>query len=81
MPPLPFLQLLVQIVNEELSFAKTEDPDSAAAKAWAGILPFAEAHRNVVKQWGRFPHRNALVGRQNTAEEEAGLKDGSIPKW
>lgn len=29
----------------------------------------------------RFPHRNKLLGRQNTPEEEAGLKDGSIPAW
>jgi uncharacterized protein (DUF924 family) len=73
--------LLVQLVKDELAALSQQDLDSAAAKAWADILRFAEAHRDVVKRWGRFPHRNAMLGRQSTQEEEAGLQDGSIPRW
>lgn len=47
----------------------------------AGNIKYAEAHRDVVQRWGRFPHRNALMGRQSTPEEEAGLKEGSIPRF
>jgi len=34
------------------------------------IAQFAELHRDIVAQFGRFPHRNATLGRQNTPEEE-----------
>ena len=34
------------------------------------IAQFAELHRDIVEQFGRFPHRNTLLGRQNTPEEE-----------
>lgn len=33
------------------------------------IAQFAELHADIVKTFGRFPHRNALLGRENTAEE------------
>lgn len=75
------LQLLVQHVKAELAALQQDAPESDAGKSWADILRFAEAHRDVVQRWGRFPHRNALLGRQSTPEEEAGLLDGSIPRW
>ncbi len=34
------------------------------------IAQFAELHRDIIEQFGRFPHRNTLLGRQNTPEEE-----------
>lgn len=30
---------------------------------------FAERHRDIVKKFGRFPHRNALLGRASTPDE------------
>lgn len=30
---------------------------------------FAEHHRNIVKQFGRFPHRNDILQRESTTEE------------
>ncbi len=42
------------------------------------IAQFAELHADIVDTFGRFPHRNALLGRQNTAEEAEFLAgDGS----
>jgi uncharacterized protein (DUF924 family) len=38
-------------------------------------LDFAHRHRDIVARFGRFPHRNALLGRPSTAEEEAFLKE------
>ena len=38
----------------------------------------AIAHEQVVAKWGRFPHRNAILGRESTAAEAAGLADRSI---
>ena len=36
-------------------------------------LRYAEAHQAVINQFGRFPHRNKILGRTNTAEEAAYL--------
>ena len=35
---------------------------------------FAEQHRDIVRRFGRFPHRNAILGRQSTEEERAYLE-------
>jgi peptide-methionine (S)-S-oxide reductase len=32
-------------------------------------LKWAEHHRDIVRRFGRFPHRNAILGRPSTAEE------------
>jgi uncharacterized protein (DUF924 family) len=34
---------------------------------------FARHHRELIRRFGRFPHRNAILGRQDTAEETAYL--------
>ena len=36
---------------------------------------FAEAHCRVVARFGRFPHRNAILGRASSAEEAASLHE------
>ncbi len=36
-------------------------------------LRFARHHRELIQRFGRFPHRNAILGRGNTAEEAAYL--------
>jgi uncharacterized protein (DUF924 family) len=36
-------------------------------------IDYADSHRTVIRQFGRFPHRNAVLGRSNTAEEDAYL--------
>jgi uncharacterized protein (DUF924 family) len=33
------------------------------------MLDYAHKHRDVVRRFGRFPHRNAILGRASTAEE------------
>ena len=39
------------------------------------MLDYAERHRDVIRRFGRFPHRNAALGRANTAEEAAYLAE------
>ena len=34
---------------------------------------WAKHHRDIVRRFGRFPHRNAILGRRSTAEELAYL--------
>ncbi len=40
------------------------------------LLGYAVAHRDVIAQFGRFPHRNAALGRVNTPAEQAWLDAG-----
>ncbi len=40
----------------------------------ANNLRFAIAHRDIVARFGRFPHRNRILGRSSTDEEVAFLK-------
>lgn len=42
------------------------------------VVSYAVAHRDTVEQFGRFPHRNALLGRETTPEEAVFLtKEGT----
>lgn len=52
--------------------------DAAAAEErelFAGYLDYAERHRAVILRFGRFPHRNAILGRVDTPEEAAFLQE------
>lgn len=40
---------------------------------------YAKKHRDVIVKFGRFPHRNAMLKRQNTPEEEAWLAEFGNP--
>ena len=37
-------------------------------------LKYQTAHREIIKRFGRYPHRNAILGRASSAEEAAFLK-------
>jgi uncharacterized protein (DUF924 family) len=41
-------------------------------------LPFAVDHADIIRRFGRFPHRNAILGRETTPEEEAFLAGGGF---
>ncbi|MFV9681854.1 DUF924 family protein [Pseudomonas sp. NY15367] len=42
---------------------------------FADFLDFAERHQRVIARFGRFPHRNAILGRASTDEELAFLRE------
>ena len=41
------------------------------------VAQFAELHNDIIDQFGRFPHRNKLLGRANTPEEDEYLAGDS----
>ena len=49
-----------------------EAPASVRGK-YASFHDYAERHRRVIQKFGRFPHRNAALNRENTPEEAAYL--------
>jgi len=46
-----------------------ESPE-ALRGAFEACLKYAEAHRDVIRKFGRFPHRNRVLGRANTPDED-----------
>ncbi len=41
-------------------------------------LKWAELHADIIRRFGRFPHRNAVLGRATTPDEAAFLDDGGF---
>jgi uncharacterized protein (DUF924 family) len=39
---------------------------------------WAEHHADIIRRFGRFPHRNAMLGRVTTPEEQAFLDNGGF---
>ena len=52
--------------------ARTVPP--AWRKDYDSLLDYAERHRNIIERFGRFPHRNKMLGRISTPEEIEFLK-------
>lgn len=46
------------------------DAEPPVADKLRGALEFAELHRDIVVRFGRFPHRNRILGRESTPEEQ-----------
>jgi uncharacterized protein (DUF924 family) len=44
-------------------------------EAARGALRFAQLHRGIIVRFGRYPHRNAILGRETTPEEAAFLTE------
>ena len=47
---------------------------SQAHAGFESMLDYAQRHQEVIARFGRFPHRNAILGRASTAEEETFLQ-------
>ena len=52
-----------------------------AGDAWRGYLAenvrYARDHHDIIERFGRFPHRNRVLGRESTAQELRYLADGA----
>lgn len=49
----------------------SDDPDSASR------IEYAIRHMEVIERFGRFPHRNAILGRTSTPDEKEFLKQSN----
>ena len=55
-------------------FAALRDAPGAEPRAFFdGTLDYARKHQDVIARFGRFPHRNAILGRTSTPQEQAYL--------
>lgn len=67
---LPFMHS-EDLADQERSLALNADAGEDA-------LRWARHHRDVVARFGRFPHRNAVLGRDSTPEEARFLAEGGF---
>ena len=66
------------VIRFDAIAAEAERRASPNLAYFRNALDFAHRHRDIVARFGRFPHRNVLLGRISTPDEEAFLKeDGS----
>jgi uncharacterized protein (DUF924 family) len=62
-----FEQLLAEVAGHEADVVASVENN----------LKYARTHREVVARFGRYPHRNALLGRPSTPDEAAYLAGGA----
>ncbi len=67
----------VQAKSVELYKRMTESVSPTYRETFETVLQFAELHKDIIDQFGRFPHRNELLGRENTPEEDEYLSGDS----
>lgn len=65
----------IQRLSVESFGQLVEDSADRFRERAESYLEFAERHRAIVDRFGRYPHRNALLGRASTPEEEAFLEE------
>jgi len=61
------------LAMQQLGLAKTRELNALGY----GSDKYALNHLEIIERFGRFPHRNAVLGRTNTAAEEAYLTTGT----
>lgn len=66
MPYMPYMHSESALIHEQAValFSQLEHEDN---------LRFEHAHKAIIDRFGRYPHRNAILGRSSTAEELAFL--------
>lgn len=68
---LPFMHSEA-LADQEHAVALYRDAGDSDGLKWANM------HADIIRRFGRFPHRNAVLGRETTAEEAAFLDDGGF---
>jgi uncharacterized protein (DUF924 family) len=53
----------------------------ASRKLYEENKKFAENHSQVIRQFGRYPHRNQALGRESTEKEKEWLAWPDRPGW
>ena len=69
------------LADHDLALAVNARLATRARDVAAGARGALEEHRDVVKRFGRYPHRNAAMGRASTDAERAWLDSDDVPGW
>jgi uncharacterized protein (DUF924 family) len=68
------LFLYLPFEHQENVDAQARSVELISALGDPELTKYAQAHKDVIDRFGRFPHRNAILGRTSTAEELEFLK-------
>jgi uncharacterized protein (DUF924 family) len=63
-----------QAKSAQLFTGLYEEAPKAAQATYRSYLDFALMHKNIIDRFGRFPHRNAILGRDSTSKEREFLQ-------
>jgi uncharacterized protein (DUF924 family) len=64
--------------NAEDQAFSIEIAERLAADGDTDTLKWARIHKDIIDRFDRFPHRNAVLGRKTTSEEQAFLDEGGF---
>ena len=62
----PLMQARSVALFDALAAAPLAEPKAF----FANTADYARRHQDVIERFGRFPHRNAILGRASTAQEQ-----------
>jgi uncharacterized protein (DUF924 family) len=68
------LFLYLPFEHQENVDAQARSVELISALGDPELTKYAQAHKDIIDRFGRFPHRNAILGRTSTAEEMEFLK-------
>jgi uncharacterized protein (DUF924 family) len=66
-----------QALSVDLTQSLLDECPAAQREYFEACLGYAVGHRDIIARFGRFPHRNAVLGRESTAEEREYLEGSS----
>ena len=67
--------LYMPYMHSESARVQVESVRLFEASGLTGNIRFAHAHKRIIDRFGRYPHRNAALGRPSSAEEQAFLQE------
>ena len=68
------LSLYLPFEHQENVDAQARSVELISALGDPELTKYAQAHKDIIDRFGRFPHRNAILGRKSTEEEMEFLK-------
>lgn len=78
---MPTQEKAMHLHMDLVSSCPTSDEDDMIKAEALRTLPDTTAHAVLIERFGRFPHRNALLGRDNTEEETVYLNEAAQPEF
>ena len=64
-----------ELATERFETLAAETSSLERSSCYRGAADYEQKHRAIVERFGRYPHRNTLLGRESTPEEEAFLTE------
>jgi uncharacterized protein (DUF924 family) len=74
----PALRVFFYLPFEHSESLADQERSVALQQGMSELLPYALEHRDIIQRFGRFPHRNTILGRESSAEELAFLQSGGF---